>query len=212
VSARPGGGPQIAAVVLLIIAYAGLSHYSNSTQGAHDLGAALALGPVSIVSLVMLRRWTGPWITALLAAVAAALLYHYWSVFAKNFAWFYLLEECAVYGLLAVTFGRSLLGTRVALCTQLADKVHGPLNAREVRYSRRVTASWTVFFLFLATVTIVLFVWTPLHVWSLFTNFCTLPLIALMFAAENMLRRRALPQSHRTSILTTVRVYMANSP
>jgi uncharacterized membrane protein len=211
VSARPGGRPQIAAVVLLVIAYAGLSHYSNSTPGAHGLGAALALGPVSIVSLVMLRRWAGPWVTALLAAAAAALLYWYWPLFAENFTWFYLLEECAVYGLLAVTFGRTLLGKRVALCTRLADRVHGPLSAREVRYSRRVTAAWTAFFVSLAVATIGLFVWAPLRIWSLFTNFCTLPLIALMFVAENMLRRRALPQSHRTSILTTVRVYLAGS-
>ena len=32
------------------------------------------------------------------------------------------------------------------LCTQLADKVHGPLSALELRYTRRVTAAWTLFF------------------------------------------------------------------
>jgi uncharacterized membrane protein len=106
----------------------------------------------------------------------------------------------------------SLLGNRVALCTQLADKVHGPLTPQELRYTRRVTAAWALFFLLITGATFGLFLFTPLRIWSLFANFCVLPLIGLMFVAEYAVRRRVLPQVPRRGILAAVRVYFANSP
>jgi uncharacterized membrane protein len=60
--------------------------------------------------------------------------------------------------------------------------------------------------------TLILFLFAPLRLWSLFANFCVLPLIGLMFVAEYAVRRRALPQVPRRGILAAVRVYFANSP
>jgi uncharacterized membrane protein len=99
----------------------------------------------------------------------------------------------------------------VALCTQLADKVHGPLTPQELRYTRRVTAAWALLFLLITAATLILFVFAPLRLWSLFANFCVLPLIGLMFVAEYAVRRRVLPQVPRRGILAAVRVYFANS-
>ena len=66
---------------------------------------------------------------ALLAAAAAALLLlHYWPLLEKNFSQVYLLQECGFYALMAMSFGQSLRRGSVALCTQIADKVHGPLT------------------------------------------------------------------------------------
>jgi len=55
------------------------------------------------------------------------------------------------------------------------------------------------------------FMFAPLRIWSLFANFCVLPLIGLMFIAEYAVRRRALPQLPRRGILAAVRVYFAGS-
>jgi uncharacterized membrane protein len=100
----------------------------------------------------------------------------------------------------------------VALCTQLADKIHGPLTPQEIRYTRRVTAAWALFFILIAAVTLGLFLFAPLRVWSLFANFCVLPLIGLMFVIEYTVRKHALPQVQRRGILAAVRVYFASSP
>jgi len=108
--------------------------------------------------------------------------------------------------------GRSLAGDRVALCTQLADQIHGPLTAQEVRYTRRVTAAWALFFVSITAATLSLFVYAPLRTWSLFANFCVVPLIGLMFVAEYAVRRRVLPQVQRRGILAGVRAYFASSP
>jgi len=204
---------QLTASVVFLVAYASLSHYGNSIAKTHDLGVSLALGPVLAASLLLVWRWTHRLAVALLAAAATTmLLRHYWPVLEKNFSVVYLLQEGGFYSLLAASFGRSLAGDRVALCTQLADQVHGPLTADEVRYTRRVTAAWALFFGSITVATVGLFAYAPLRTWSLFANFCVVPLIGLMFVAEYAVRRRVLPQVPRRGILAAVRVYFANSP
>jgi uncharacterized membrane protein len=203
---------QLAAVIVFVAAYAGLSHYSNSVAKTHDLGVGLALGPVLTAGLLLIWRWTHFLVGLMAAAAAAMLLRRYWPALERNFSVLYLVQEAGFYSLMALSFGQSLLGHRVALCTQLADRVHGPLNAQEVRYTRRVTAAWALFFVAIAAASVGLFVFAPLRTWSLFANFCVFPLIGLMFVAEYAVRRRVLPQVPRRGILAAVRVYFASSP
>jgi uncharacterized membrane protein len=124
----------------------------------------------------------------------------------------YLVQQAGFYSILAFTFGRSLRTGSVPLCTQLADKVHGPLSALELRYTRKVTLAWAIFFLVNVAATFLLFAIAPLRVWSAFVNFGSLPLMLLMFAAEYAVRRHALPQVRRSSgLIDTLRVYFADS-
>lgn len=96
------------------------------------------------------------------------------------------------------------------LCTQLADKIHGPLTALEQRYTRRVTAAWAIFLSAQVAATLLLFAFAPLRIWSLFVNFCSLPLLLLMFAGEMAVRQRVLPATHQSGLIETLRVYFAN--
>jgi len=202
---------QLAAVVVVLVAYSALSHYSNSDAQAHDLGAALALAPMLTIGLVLLWRWSGAPIALAAAAATAFLLQHYWPLFTQNFSMVYLIQQCGFYAIMAFSFGRSLRSGRVPLCTQIADKVHGPLSAVELRYTRNVTVAWVIFFVVNAVVTCLLFEFAPLRVWSLFVNFFSLPLILLMFVAEYAVRRRVLP-GPRSGLIATLRVYFANPP
>jgi uncharacterized membrane protein len=202
---------QLAAIIAFVVAYAGLSHYSNSAAKTHDLGVGLALGPLLTIGLLLVWRWTRLLVALLAAAAAALLLRNYWPVLEKNFPLVYLLQEGGFYSLMAASFGHSLLGQRQALCTQLADKVHGPLTPQEVLYTRRVTAAWALFFVLITAATLILFVFANLRVWSVFANFCVPPLIGLMFAGEYAVRRRVLPQVPRRGILAAVRIYFASS-
>ncbi len=201
---------QVAAVFAAIAAYAGLSHYCNTVEGARALGAALAIAPPLMVGVLVLRRWARPLIAPALAALAL-LLFGCWQLLEQKFYWMCLLQDCALYGLLAVSFAGSLRPGATALCTELADKLHGPLTPREVRYSRRVTAAWAIFFALIVAITVVLFATAPLRLWSLFANFCILPLVALMFLAEYAVRRRVQPQADRGGILAVVRTFLARS-
>jgi uncharacterized membrane protein len=202
---------QYAAACAGIAAYAGLSHYSNSAAGGRDLGAALALAPITVVATILAWRAAPPAVAALLYACLAGSIVGLWPVLRQNYPLINLVQDSSVYVLLGFTFGGSLMPGRVALCTQLADKEHGPLSAQEVRYTRQVTAAWTLFFFVITAVSILLYVSAPLRVWSLFINFCVLPLVGAMFIAEYQLRRRILPGVKRTGLLASLRVYLAAS-
>jgi uncharacterized membrane protein len=210
VSRQRRGRLQVAAVFASIAAYASLSHYCNTVEGTHALGAAVAIAPPLMIGGLLLRRWARPLIAPALAALAL-LLFTYWHLLESKFYWVCLLQDCALYGLLSLSFGGSLRPGATALCTALADKVHGPLTPREVHYSRRVTAAWGLFFAAIVAITVVLFAAAPLRVWSLFTNFCILPLVALMFIAEYAVRRRVLPPAERGRIVATVRTFLSGS-
>ena len=203
---------QLAAVVLFFIAYSVLSHYSNLNPQAHDLRTVLALAPMLTLGLVLLWRWSGALMALLAAAAAAYLLRAFWPLFAQNFSIVYLLQQAGFYSIMAFTFGRSLHKGSIPLCTQIADKVHGPLSALELRYTRQVTLAWVIFFLGNVAANFLLFEFAPLSVWSVFVNFCSVPLILLMFAAEYAVRRRVLPQIQSSGLIATLRVYFADSP
>ncbi len=143
----------------------------------------------------------------LLWAGLGALVYCLWPFVERNFSWCYLVQESSIYGLLCLTFSRSLLPRQVALCTQLADQLHGPLTPHEIRYTRRVTAAWAVFFFMIAAISILLYLRAPLRIWSMYINFCVLPLVGAMFVAEYLVRCRVLPQLKRAGLAATVRVY-----
>jgi uncharacterized membrane protein len=200
---------KLTAVILSVIAYALLSHYSNTLASTRDLGVGLAIAPVLTVALLLVWRWTHLWAALSLAAVSVVILILSWSLLEKNFANVYLLQEGGFYALMAASFAQSLRGDRQALCTQVADKAHGPLTALEVMYTRRVTVAWAVFFCVMVGVTLSLYEFAPLRIWSLFANFCAIPLMALMFVGEYALRRHVLPQQRR-SIFESVRVYFAS--
>jgi uncharacterized membrane protein len=203
---------QLAAVVLFFIAYSLLSHYSNLNPQARDLSVALALAPMLTLAFILLWRWSGPWIAILGAGAVALLLRAYWPLLLLNFSSVYLVQQAGFYSIMALTFARTLRKDRVPLCTQFADKVHGPLSALELRYTRRVTTAWAVFFLLNLAATFLLYEFAPLRIWSLFANFISLPLILLMFVAEYAVRRQVLPQVQRNGLIATLRVYFADSP
>jgi uncharacterized membrane protein len=204
---RWGRRLQIVAVAVLLIAYAGLSHYSNSSAQARDLATLLALAPMLTLGGLMVWRWNGLLLALLLGAAVLLLLHHYWSLLIEEFSIVYLIQQAGFYMLMAWTFGRTLFKGRVPLCTEFADKIHGPLTALELRYTRGVTWAWVLFFLGNLSLTFVLFALAPLRTWSFFVNFVSLPLVLLMFVAEFAVRRRVLPQVQRHGLIATLRIY-----
>lgn len=201
---------QLAAVVLFFIAYSLLSHYSNLNPQARDLAVALALAPLLTFGLVLLWRWSGAWMAIAGAAAVCLLLRLSWPLMLQNFSIVYLAQQAGFYFLMAFTFARTLRAGHVPLCTQFADKVHGPLSALELRYTRDVTVAWAAFFALNLAATFLLFAFAPLRVWSVFANFISLPLVLLMFVVEFAVRRRVLPKVQRNGLMATLRVYFAD--
>ena len=76
---------QLAAVLTVIVGYASLSHYCN-VAGRRELGAALALMPVIVLAISILRRSKRPLIWASVGIAAAIVLYDCRAPLEKNFS------------------------------------------------------------------------------------------------------------------------------
>lgn len=202
---------RIAAIAVLLLGYALLAHYTNSTANAKALGAALAIAPPLAIAVAFAWRSRYRLPALVLCVLLCALLYAGWPVIERNFVWVYLLQQCGAYAVLSFTFGRTLWGGRVALCTGWADMVHGPLSPAVAHYTRQVTAAWTILFAFLTVSVLALFWFAPLRVWSVYSNFVTGPIIILMFVVEYLVRRSVLPPLRRTSVFDAFRAYMTSA-
>jgi uncharacterized membrane protein len=98
-------------------------------------------------------------------------------------------------------FARTLKDGREPLITSIARRVHGSLTPDIEIYTRHVTFAWSLFFALQVVVSLGLYIFASLEVWSVFINILNAPLIILMFVCEyayRILRYR----EHQSSILS----------
>lgn len=196
---------------LLLLGYPVLAHYTLMNVQNGQLGAIVAVAPVFVVGLIYAwkssPRWLGLGLFMLVGVAGAA----GWTLLQDHFGVLYWLQDAGMQCVLFMTFGRTLMGGRKPLCTHFAEMAHGVITPQHAHYARQVTWAWSVFFGLMATVSTGLFFLAPLTVWSVFANFLTLPLIALMFIVEFGVRRRVLPVQGDSHILDSLRVWKNQS-
>ena len=193
------------------LGYAALCHFTNCAAGPSTLGAALALAPLAAAAAVLGHRAFGrPGAVGAVALLGLAALAA-WPQLERYFSRLYVLQDTCLYALLAAPFWTSLVGGRTPLCTLLADRVHGPLDAAELRYTRGVTLAWGLLLSALAALMPILYLCAPRSVWSAFANFGALFLVLLMFVGEQLVRRRMLPATRSGGLIATLRIYLVRS-
>ena len=94
---------------------------------------------------------------------------------------------------LMVLFGRTLLPGATPLVARIASLWRGPLDPAVALYTRRVTIAWTAFFALAVLGSLLLALYAPLHIWSLFTNFLNYIFVLMFFVIEYRLRLYCLP-------------------
>jgi uncharacterized membrane protein len=140
-------------------------------------------------------------LAAFAAAVAAS------DFLMARFGWLYLAQHVGVHAALAVVFGRTLLARRTPLCTQLAAWVHDDVTEPPLaRYTRAVTAAWTLYFTAVCAVSLALFFGASFTAWTWFSTAGTLIGTGAMFVLENFARRFFLPAKDRIGLLRTIEV------
>lgn len=90
---------------------------------------------------------------------------------------------------LLVLFGRTLQRGREPLVTRMARVLMNEDEPAVRQYTRVVTQVWTVFFALMLAESVLLALFAPLAIWSLFTNFINYLLIFLLFCAELCIRK-----------------------
>lgn len=204
-----------ALVVVGAVAYPVLAHYSTAAPlvgSLPALGLLVALAPVLAVLVWLVSRVLPRWFAgALLCAAVVALLWWLDDDAARYLGPAYFVQHVAVYLALGAAFGLSLTPSRCALCTRAALALRGRLSPEEARYTRQITAAWALFFLGVSLVSTLLFMTCRIEVWSVFANFLSPVLIALMFVVEHRVRRLKLPDVEHFSIMASVLAFRNSS-
>ena len=194
-------------IALLLIGYPVLVHHTNENPQNSHLGALVAIVPVFIIGLLF--AWRTPpralWLSVFV--IACGLVAAGWTLLEHHFGLVYWAQDIGMMLILFMTFARTLVAGRKPMCTHFAEIAHGSLSLQHEHYARQVTVTWVIFFASLITVNSLLFFLAPLPVWSVFANFLTLPLIALMFVLEYLVRRMLLPDMQKSHLLDSFRAY-----
>jgi uncharacterized membrane protein len=198
-------------IAALVIGYSLLAHYTNESGHSGSLGALVAIAPVVLIALALAWRSPRRFIMLGLLLLLCIALWAGWPALEYHFGLVYWLQHVGMQLILFMTFGRTLIAGRQPLCTRFAEAVHAPLTPRHEIYARHVTLAWTLFFATMALASTLLFFLAPLATWSVFANFLTLPLVALMFIGEYWVRRWVLPEMRHMHILDAVRAFR-NTP
>ena len=198
----------VALAVLFWVAFAILAHFAITQAVPAYLGAILSLVPLALLLTWAARRSGHALAAGLLLGGAALLLWLNWDQLQRHFPSVFYLEHAGMNLALAMLFGRTLRAGHEPLVSSFARVLQGkPLPPEVVRYTRRVTIAWTVFFLSLFTLSSTLYLGGFRDAWSFLVNIASPLLIGTMFAGAYAIRMRALPHWHRTGLLSGIRAF-----
>lgn len=195
----------------LVVAYSLLAHYTNDPAHDPKLGAVVSIAPLVFIALMLAWNSARRFAMLFLLGLLCAALSVSWSLLENNFELVYWLQNMGMQLILLITFGRTLFAGRQPLCTRFSEALYGPVSPLHARYTRQVTIAWTLFFAAMALASALLFFLAPLAVWSVFSNFLTLPLVALMFIVEYGVRRCVLPDMQHMRFFDAVRAFRNDS-
>ena len=198
-------------MALALAAYVIAVHYVTARGDAPLLTLALTAAPLLIAVELNIARAGGAFRALLFGIACGALIWLLRGTLAREASRIALAQHVGINLFLCWLFGQSLGGKKEALVTRFARAVHGSAMRPEVvSYTRGATLAWTLFFLFVACGSLVLYVLAPLSVWSVFANLLNLPLVAAMFVGEYVYRVRRLGRFGQTSIVDGFRAFRAH--
>jgi uncharacterized membrane protein len=198
----------------LALAYPPLAHWA--THAGTDPAAGVALADLALVVLIEPLLRGRAWALATFAGLLAGL----YALAGTGHAQTLLLAPPVLFlALLSWFFGRSLRAPRVPLITRIAcalENLGDNMPADQARYTRRLTAAWSLVLAALAVLNAALAfaavpggvadrldllppgpppAWTiPREHWSLVANLLNYGIVGAFFAGEYALRKRHFPQ------------------
>lgn len=199
-------------IVSTILIYTLLVHHVNTSNAPSSLGAVLALTPIFILILSYVWKTHSRSLSIIAFLTLSTICWLLWSIIKLHTGLVFWLLDVSLMLVLMTTFAQSLLPNRKPLCVHFAETINGgslPI-AHEI-YARKVTIAWVIFFAVICITSTLLFFFAPLAIWSFFVNFLTLPLVALMFIGEFILRQCLLSDLPSGHLLDAVKAYLDKS-
>ncbi len=202
---------RLAAVLLLILCYSLLANFTLQSKQHADIGVVIAIAPIIVTCIALAFKAKRGILILGLLLMCSPLFWLVWSHFKQHYDWIYWLVHESLQVVLFITFARTLKSGHQPLCTQFAQIVHGSLSPELISYTRKVTIAWALFFAAVMIISSWIFIFYPISVWSIFSNFFYLPLVAMMFIIEYLVRIWALPKKDRTNIMGAIHAFMDKS-
>lgn len=199
----------IAAIAVAGAAYLIFSHLLTIDERPSLLMLALGVTPLTVMALLAAWHSRMRWLALTLLAVLALTVLLYLEELRNHVNWLYFMQHAGTMVLLAITFGSTLgRGDADALCSRVTRlMLAGPADPVYMRYTWKVTLVWTAYFILSGLVSVGLFFYGPLAVWSYFANLLTPVIVGLMFVIEYLVRVRVLPDRAHFSIAQTIQAY-----
>ena len=195
------------AIVVAGVAYVLGSHWLMTKAPESPWSVVGLLAPMLVVIALGAwragQRWLGAGSTLLLIALCASAA----SGNPVSPQWLYMAQHIGINLFLAFWFGSTLRPGVQPLISRLAARVHALTPGRAL-YTRHLTLAWTLFFIAIVSVSVLLFAFAPFDTWALFANVGTPVAVGAMFAGEYLLRYRLHPEFERSTIAQAVRAYM----
>ena len=202
---------RLVGIVALIFAYSIIANHTLQSETHAALGALVAIAPILLTCVLIALRSKQRALILVALVLISPLFWLTWSHFKQHYDWIYWLEHESLQLALLIMFARTLRSNRQPLCTQFAEMIHGQLSPELISYTRKVTIAWVIFFACVILVSCWLFFFYPIGTWSIFSNFIYLPLVALMFMIEYIVRIWALPKMDQSSIMDAIHAFMDKS-
>jgi uncharacterized membrane protein len=194
-------------VVVAGAAYVALSHWLMTRAPASAWNAVVLIAPMLVAATVCAWQ-AGQRVVAVCAAGAIVALGVQVAFGAPlPVEWLYLAQHTGVHLLLALWFGSTLRRGQRPLISRIAARVHREMTPQVHRYTRNVTLAWTLYFVGMASVSLLLFASAPFEAWAVFANLLTPLALAAMFGTEHWLRYRLHPEFERVGVLAVIRAY-----
>jgi uncharacterized membrane protein len=178
----------------------------------------LAIAPGGIAIVASLAKWTASRaapqrvviaaVTMIGVIVVAALAWYFGPRLIANADFVLYLESLTFFIWLTSLFAFSLAGGREPLVTRMARSIRrDDMPPEVIRYTRRVTIAWALFFVVAATISTLLFFTQSRASWSLFVNLLMWPLVGAAFLIEYAIRITVLRNVPHASLLSGVRAF-----
>jgi uncharacterized membrane protein len=199
----------MAVIAAVGAAYLAFSHLLTINERPSLLMLALGVTPLTVIALLAAWHSRMRWLALTLLAVLALTVLLYLENLRNHVNWLYFMQHAGTMMLLAITFGSTLgRGDADALCSRVTRlMLADPADPVYMRYTWKVTLVWTAYFILSGLVSVGLFFYGPLAVWSYFANLLTPVIVGLMFVIEYGVRVRVLPNRAHFSIAQTIKAY-----
>lgn len=184
---------QLPALILLI-SYPFLVHF-------HVIEHSVV--PSLVVSILILFSITiRYWLTAIILSISLGL--SLWFLYTGKIESLYYLPPIIINYFIGTLFWNSLRRNKIPLIERYKTLLEGDLAREEKRYARQVTIAWSVVLMCLAVISALLFAFFSHYLWSLFTNFISYGILAMMFVIEYIVRIRRFPHKQHMSFFEFV--------